>query len=557
MAQYYVNMNNYPAGALSSSDWSFRQNNGGASATVLNSVDGNLMRTDATGVGTKVLAYTPLNNVNDVEALIKFKLASDVGKQGIVSLRYGGTTEANTTGYTLSGSVISSAGQLAIDEGATGYVAWSAWNYLANTTYWVRFRVNGNSLKARVWNDGSTEPSTWNLDVTNSAATSGSFSGFHQYQSSSVYYLAASFGTNGDTAPKLILDRTQSGVFNIAPPPAPSSAPAGGYSGGYGGIGGYGQGYATAFVPTATIVDKTQLGNFRVKKTVDKTQLGQFRVRTTSDKNIAGKFNIRRTYIQTQLGAFRVSSEPSRPQTGTFRVRTTSDKVQGGRFLVSIKSNQTISGQFRISKTLDVNQYGVFRTQKDVTNNQAGKFSVRKTIAQDAIGQFRISKRVDREQFGKFSICVIEDKTQTGRFAIERFSSQLQSGMFRVYDRNTLPEVTVKPDIYKPDYNKFGGLEPTTGTTGDIRTTYTDGSGDLTAGLIEQGSLAVAGTSYGTIRADDEFIILLLEDDSIWWTENEHIIVQEYDKDGIISMISVGGIYKQGTPEHGQISQVI
>lgn len=557
MAQYIVNMNNYPAGALSSSDWVFRQNNGGASATVLNSLDGNLIRTDATAVGTKVMAYTPIDNVNDVEALIKFRLASDVGKQGIVSLRYGGSTEATTTGYTLSGSVISGAGQLAIDEGATGYVAWTPWNYVTTPVYWVRFRVNGTSLKAKVWTDGTTEPSTWAIDVTNSAATSGSFSGFHQYQSSSVFYFAASFGTNGDTAPLLINSKTQSGVFSVNPTPPPSSAPAGGYSGGYGGIAGYGQGYGTAFVPTATTVDKTQAGSFRVSKTLDKTQLGQFRVRTTSDKNIAGKFNIRRTYTQTQLGAFRVSSEPLRAQTGTFRVRTTSDKNQTGRFLVSIKSTQTISGQFRVRKTIDRNQFGVFRVKKDATKNQSGIFDVKKTLLNTTSGQFRVSKRVDNEQFGKFNVRISSNKNQTGRFAIEIFTSKYQSGMFRVYDRNTIPEVVIKPDIYKPDYNSFGALEITSGESGDIRQTYKDGSGDISTETIEEGSLKQAGISYGTIRADDEFVVLLLEDGSVWWTENEYMVVQEYDKDDIISMISIGGIYKEGTPEYGQIPEAI
>jgi len=44
---------------------------------------------------------------------------------------------------------------------------------LANTYYWIRFLANGSSLKARLWKDGTPEPTTWPISVTNSALTTG------------------------------------------------------------------------------------------------------------------------------------------------------------------------------------------------------------------------------------------------------------------------------------------------------------------------------------------------------------------------------------------------
>lgn len=43
----------------------------------------------------------------------------------------------------------------------------------ANTIYRVRFQVVGTTLKARIWQDGTTEPTTWQVTGTSSYATSG------------------------------------------------------------------------------------------------------------------------------------------------------------------------------------------------------------------------------------------------------------------------------------------------------------------------------------------------------------------------------------------------
>ncbi len=40
-------------------------------------------------------------------------------------------------------------------------------------TYWVRFQITGTTLQARIWQDGSVEPSTWHFVATDSSLTSG------------------------------------------------------------------------------------------------------------------------------------------------------------------------------------------------------------------------------------------------------------------------------------------------------------------------------------------------------------------------------------------------
>ena len=44
---------------------------------------------------------------------------------------------------------------------------------VTTSTQWLRFRVEGDQLQARVWTDGQTEPSTWEITATDSTITAG------------------------------------------------------------------------------------------------------------------------------------------------------------------------------------------------------------------------------------------------------------------------------------------------------------------------------------------------------------------------------------------------
>lgn len=163
--------------------------------------NGNNLQLNGTSTGTKVYGCNAVDGVSDnIEILVRFYFSSDVGKQGIASLRYSGNSEATTKGYTLSGTVISGVGQLAIDEGSTGYAFWTPWNYLPNIWYWARYRIDGNRMRAKVWNDGSAEPD-WMIDNYNSVTSTGDYNGVHSYNTGNVYYSQVSFGTGGDSAP--------------------------------------------------------------------------------------------------------------------------------------------------------------------------------------------------------------------------------------------------------------------------------------------------------------------------------------------------------------------
>lgn len=71
------------------------------------------------------------------------------------------------------------------------------------TWYRMRFRINGDTLKNKIWEDGTTEPSSWDVSVTDTNISSGKV-GLGGFSSSSRYAQFDWLGiaTEGDTAPE-------------------------------------------------------------------------------------------------------------------------------------------------------------------------------------------------------------------------------------------------------------------------------------------------------------------------------------------------------------------
>lgn len=61
---------------------------------------------------------------------------------------------------------------------------------LEGVFYWVRVSMMGNHLQARAWQDGSSEPNTWNIDTTDSTYTASGRYGmsFNQFSGSGVQF---------------------------------------------------------------------------------------------------------------------------------------------------------------------------------------------------------------------------------------------------------------------------------------------------------------------------------------------------------------------------------
>ncbi len=58
-------------------------------------------------------------------------------------------------------------------NGATTIIGSVPFTATAGTSYTLRFRVVGTTLFARVWQTGTTEPTTWQITVTDTTFSSG------------------------------------------------------------------------------------------------------------------------------------------------------------------------------------------------------------------------------------------------------------------------------------------------------------------------------------------------------------------------------------------------
>ncbi len=75
-------------------------------------------------------------------------------------------------------------------------------DYVLGDWLYLRFRINGSDLKARIWFDGDPEPSAWSLETTDSGITGVGWGGISQFTSLGLVETdLLTIGTNGDAAP--------------------------------------------------------------------------------------------------------------------------------------------------------------------------------------------------------------------------------------------------------------------------------------------------------------------------------------------------------------------
>lgn len=607
MAQYFYNFSDRPLGAFANGQGMtlILSGSGTKTRSIVQNGNGKVFRIVQGGTsGQDLIAFDALtNHGNDTEALALFSVsaANQVpGSYGAILWDYTGATQGSSVGFLPAGGVRS---VMLYDDKAG--LSFGHFNYLWTNgqKYWIRYRVEGGvNHYVKIWADGSAEPGSWNMGVNYSNRTTGThYMGIGTYTANhTIDYFQVGIATGGETAPSNITtDRAQTGAFSVNV--LPTSADAGGFSGGYGGIAGYGQAYGHAFTPTATLNDKTQTGVFRVKKTFDHTQTGQFRVKKTFEQNQLGKFRIqttgnvkyqfgqfrvrkeltqnqvgkfrvqdeftynqsgtfrvRKTFSQEQLGAFRVASEPSRVQVGQFRVQVSTTKTQQGRFLTAGPQDYPQDGKFRVEASVDSTQLGKFRIQTTSTTNQIGKFRVESNTVKNQTGLFRVQTISVSSQLGRFSVKITTQEHQVGNFLVEYLGTKHQTGKFRIYGTNTLPEVFINNEKYRPDNEQSGSLTSAQVTTGRLGQSLHNTGTLFATPATQTGSLPSKTVESGRIYSNNEHVILLWEDGSIWIDEyGDNIMVEEYEEGGIMDMIPKNGTFNRGSVEHGNIQEVI
>ncbi|HEY5005569.1 MAG TPA: hypothetical protein VII61_20575 [Ktedonobacteraceae bacterium] len=111
--------------------------------------------------------------------------------------------------------------------GATTIVGSASFAAVAGTSYTLRFRALGTALYARVWQTGTTEPTNWNVAVTDTTFSSG-FCGLRMQVASGVTasytsFLATALGGTATPTPTATTTATPAPTATATATPAPTA----------------------------------------------------------------------------------------------------------------------------------------------------------------------------------------------------------------------------------------------------------------------------------------------------------------------------------------------
>jgi hypothetical protein len=231
MTTYSTNFGSYTVGAQPS-DWTARwvtTNITWLTTTVAGTESGKALRKVSTVNANRLLSWDAVAAHADTEVLARYKVSVTSTNHMYLHVRGSGAAAAETSYFVM----ISTNGFLTLGKNVAGAqntlgAGYTFSNLPAGTWFLVRFRVNGTTLQARIWLDGTPEPSDWQTTVTDSAVTAAGWVGVGAYNSSGdIDFDFVSVGTAGDTAPlsssTTTVERISQTVVEVANSGTPSA----------------------------------------------------------------------------------------------------------------------------------------------------------------------------------------------------------------------------------------------------------------------------------------------------------------------------------------------
>lgn len=210
MAQFKTDFSEYPVGVLPS-DWTPIWVTTNSTWTIASKTDAslgqNVLEHTATADARRAITWDTVGSfTGDFDILAKWRTSDSAS--GNIPIRIfafvsGTSTQSSQQGYQLDGLFPST---IRIGRTSNGSYSTLASNtgittMQPNTWYWYRFRKVGSLLEARIWADGGTEPSTWDVSISNTLFNTGpvGLGAFDFNGVRDIDYFAV--GTNGDVAP--------------------------------------------------------------------------------------------------------------------------------------------------------------------------------------------------------------------------------------------------------------------------------------------------------------------------------------------------------------------
>lgn len=250
MAQYYTSFEHQPAGSQPSG-WTELWNGSSSTWTVTDSgtkfVRNNISSTN----DDRLLRWDTVGSPTDVEVVVRVRTSSNTGYQNTIYVRASTSGGPLKNGYYLTMNETAGAKRLLLEQWYEGtYYYWHHVDYswTANTWYWMRYKVSGNTHQAKIWQDGSSEPASWNISRSDTSGTAYNGSGIVALAgytaSGNRDFDVVGVGTNGDSAPTeplletLVVDNashsTTSTIPELSVPPTPVEATGAVVYGGWG-----------------------------------------------------------------------------------------------------------------------------------------------------------------------------------------------------------------------------------------------------------------------------------------------------------------------------------
>ena len=204
MAQYFTDFTEYSTGSQPS-DWTNLRDSGGDWT----------VESDSDGVGDRILLLSggdefseevltwDVASGSDVEILVKWRQEdSDDTSASRPILRAQGGSNRNHYFSSIFRDGENQWIEKYTDDTYSDIGSGGGPDAFSFTSWtWTRFRINGSSLHSRSWDDGTSEPSDWHVEATDSDHSSGETGLGRRDAGPDLEFDKVGVGTEGDAAP--------------------------------------------------------------------------------------------------------------------------------------------------------------------------------------------------------------------------------------------------------------------------------------------------------------------------------------------------------------------
>jgi hypothetical protein len=177
----------YPVG----SDWLLASESG--------AVDGRSLRNVVTTTGRHILRLDAVPASGGTqEILVRMRMGdADTRGPGVALRHTMGSAESGYVAYLRPTQNLVEIN--AFVNGAWALVGAATFQNDPGLWYWLRFRVEGSTLRVRAWIDGQQEPTSWTYSGTNSSLSAGT-TGLYTYEPNTIDYDLVSVAIGGASA---------------------------------------------------------------------------------------------------------------------------------------------------------------------------------------------------------------------------------------------------------------------------------------------------------------------------------------------------------------------